>query len=126
MPFMLPRIELADWYEIDTTAGTDWLPADLLPSTMLDGETSDDPAFLAKFSDYCEGTPQLVTMRRHWYGARLSAPGYLDCTEWSVFASMQEARAFLRDFHHTCPDCGLDTDLPTDEDGACQCPDTED
>lgn len=28
----------------------------------------------------------------HWgYGARMSAPGYLDCTDWSVFGSPHEA-----------------------------------
>ena len=28
-------------------------------------------------------------------GARLSAPGYLDCTEWSVFDTEQEAEEYL-------------------------------
>jgi len=37
----------------------------------------------------------------HWeiigWGARLSAPGYLDCTDWSVFDTEREAKEYLRD-----------------------------
>jgi len=29
------------------------------------------------------------------YGARLSAPGYLDCTDWAVFGTVAEAEAYL-------------------------------
>jgi len=28
-------------------------------------------------------------------GARLSAPGYMDCTEWSVFDTEEEAQTYL-------------------------------
>ena len=31
------------------------------------------------------------------YGARLSAPGYMDCTEWSVFDTVSEAEQYLVD-----------------------------
>lgn len=31
------------------------------------------------------------------YGARLSAPGYLDCTDWVVFPSEEEANDYLLD-----------------------------
>jgi hypothetical protein len=33
------------------------------------------------------------------YGARMSAPGYLDCTDWSVFDTEQEAYNFLNEFY---------------------------
>lgn len=29
------------------------------------------------------------------FGARLSAPGYLDCTEWSIFDTEKEAAEYL-------------------------------
>lgn len=29
------------------------------------------------------------------YGARLSAPGYLDCTDWGIFSSKREAMEYL-------------------------------
>ena len=31
------------------------------------------------------------------YGARLSAPGYMDCTEWSVFDTQEKAEQYLVD-----------------------------
>lgn len=51
-----------------------------------------------KIRDYVEGTPQ------SWenilgYGARLSAPGYLDCTEWSVFDTPEEAQEYLEEYY---------------------------
>ena len=44
--------------------------------------------------DYCEGTPQSWE-NIQGYGARLSAPGYMDCTEWCVFDSVEEAEEYL-------------------------------
>lgn len=31
------------------------------------------------------------------YGARLSAPGYLDCTEWAVFQTAKAAETYLEE-----------------------------
>ena len=31
------------------------------------------------------------------YGARLSAPGYMDATAWTVFKTREEAEEFLRE-----------------------------
>jgi hypothetical protein len=33
------------------------------------------------------------------YGARLSAPGYLDCTEWGVYDTKAEAKAALDEMY---------------------------
>lgn len=33
------------------------------------------------------------------YGARLTAPGYLDCTEWVVFDTVQEAIDYLESMY---------------------------
>ena len=44
------------------------------------------------------------------YGARLSAPGYLDCTEWAVFETEDEAREYLEEMY---PDD--EEDEPEDE-----------
>lgn len=49
--------------------------------------------------DYVSGTilsVQIVT----GYGARLSAAGYMDCTEWSVFSSVDAAKEYLRETYH--------------------------
>jgi len=42
---------------------------------------------------------------RKGYGARLSAPGYLDCTEWEVFDTEQEACSYLADMAELCENC---------------------
>ncbi len=40
---------------------------------------------------------------------RLSAPGYMDCTGWDgPFASIEEARAYIRDLYDVDPDTGED------------------
>jgi hypothetical protein len=39
--------------------------------------------------------PQVSLVRG--YGVRLSAPGYLDCTEWEVYTTKREALARARD-----------------------------
>lgn len=49
-------------------------------------------------SNYCEGTIQEWETIRG-YGARLSAPGYLDCTEWTVFETEQEALDYLEEMY---------------------------
>ena len=38
------------------------------------------------------------------YGARLSAPGYMDCTEWSVFDTAEAAAQSLIDMYYDMPD----------------------
>jgi len=38
------------------------------------------------------------------YGARLSAPGYMDCTEWGVFDTPEAAREHLIEMYCEC--CG--------------------
>jgi hypothetical protein len=47
-----------------------------------------------KIQPYTEGTP-LSWENVKGFGARLSAPGYLDCTEWTVFDTEDEAREYL-------------------------------
>jgi len=39
------------------------------------------------------------------FGARLSAPGYLDCTDWAVFDTEEEAKQYLMETYD------LDEDL---------------
>jgi len=43
---------------------------------------------------------QVVGIRRvQGFGARLNAPGYLDCTPWAVFDTRAEAEEYLADVH---------------------------
>ena len=44
------------------------------------------------------------------WGARLSAPGYLDCTEWCVFDTEAEAAQYLLDTYYDQPDDEMSED----------------
>jgi len=62
-----------------------------------------------------------ITLHKDKLWARLSAPGYLDCTEWAgPFESRHEAEGYIWITYEACPSCGTDED-PDPED-----PDPED
>jgi hypothetical protein len=77
------------WWIVETTQGTECLPFDLIGKDPEDSEA---------FRDYCEGAVQSWE-QREGFGARLSAPGYLDCTEWAVFDTPAEAEAYLEEMY---------------------------
>jgi hypothetical protein len=87
---MEPQIEFGDWVEIEGNYDTICLPADIV------GKLPDDFAArveaVRKF--IYSTTIYNVTVRKGW-GARFSAPGYLDCTEWSVFDTKEEAEEYI-------------------------------
>ena len=59
------------------------------------------PEYLESVGQYCEGGAagiESIEIVSGW-GARLSAPGYLDCTEWSVYETEEEARADLAEMY---------------------------
>lgn len=90
MAFMQQQItSKQSWYEVDTTQGTMFLPVDLIGTTPADSDA---------FADYVEGNVLGWELRED-YGARLSAPGYRDCTEWGVFATEKEARDYLEQMY---------------------------
>ncbi len=96
MAFMEPDIQHTHYYEVSADHGSTWIvPADVVGT----------PRTWADFSDYVEGTidnpDDDVTPddRRYGWIARLSAPGYLDCTDWSAHASEAEAREHLREMY---------------------------
>ena len=82
MEFMERQVVFGDWYEIDSSEG------------IIFASLDDDHI-----------TPDMLP--KEWYGirvvkgyaARLSAPGYLDCTEWTVFDTEAEAYQFLEDYY---------------------------
>ena len=37
---------------------------------------------------------------------RLSAPGYMDATDWNIAQTLDEARAECLSLYDVCPDCG--------------------
>jgi hypothetical protein len=104
MEFMKKEVTNHQWWiEIDGTQGITFVPYDVLSKDEItiaetcedileDAEDTVDVASV--FGGYYEGTVQSVTCRQG-FGARLSAPGYLDCTEWTVFDTAKEAQSFL-------------------------------
>lgn len=84
--FMKPQIVRDDWYVVDTTNGNTFIPIDVIGE---DAEKDD-------FADYIEGE-YLDHEKITGWGARLSAPGYLDCTDWCVFDTEEKAKEHLRE-----------------------------
>lgn len=93
---------LENWLRVETTHGTEFVRIADVTLFLRDSETvthpmSDDRAStIKKIQPYVEGNPQSWENVKG-YGARLSAPGYLDCTEWTVFDTKEEAEAYLNE-----------------------------
>jgi len=47
---------------------------------------------------------EVIEVREGW-GARLSAPGYMDATSWGVYDSEDEAQDDLAFMYDLCPQC---------------------
>jgi len=112
-----------NWLRVETTQGTEFIR---IADTSLFVRNSDCPsqpltddereATIDNIRDYVEDTPKSWENIKG-YGARLSAPGYLDCTPFVVFDTQEEAEQYLTDEY---PEDGEPED---DEDEAtCQAP----
>jgi hypothetical protein len=101
--FMKSEITFGVWAEIDTANGTWFVPAEVLgviPRELgVVYEEQEDLEAVGlggiNFSDYTEGGEFVSVEFREGYGARLSAPGYLDCTDWTVFKTKEQAEAYI-------------------------------
>ena len=120
MPFMTPQyIEESNWIELETSEGTYYLPASEVgtPSAWNysrlekgEGICFDNVAtFYADFVpagfDSILSIESIANLR---FGARLSASGYMDCTEWSAFETMEAARQYIEDTYEVDADSGED------------------
>lgn len=98
MSFMKKQIYYGSYFEIDTTAGVEIVPADLINGTG-DGIKSALPCELA---DYLKGKPldetEEIAVQKGWFG-RMSASGYLDCTAWSAYKTQEKANQDLDDMY---------------------------
>lgn len=122
MSFMKPQMtDLQEWVEVETNEGTFFIPNDEV------GLTEDDvAAIMAKYegppiedSNGDEIPPALrdfVPGRRlmgdgvrlvSGYGVRSSAPGFLDCTDWAVYESLEEAEEA---YQEEAEACGIEDD----------------
>ena len=95
------------WWQVETNHGIEYIEADLVTPLGLP----------EAFNNYVEGTCIFSHELIQGYGARLSAPGYMDCTEWAVFDTVKEAITYLDERYpedESCPECGqFDGHTPT-------------
>lgn len=84
-----------EWYKIETDMGI-WY-VDVTTPTMsrqeiLDAWDNEDADVIEHMLQYTEGTDIIddITIIKG-YGVRLSAPGYIDCTDWDVYLTEEEA-----------------------------------
>jgi hypothetical protein len=92
MSFMEKQVRNFSTWQVETTCGTETVPCDVCN--------------IADIADYIEGTLRESTkddpdtLKVTGYFGRLSAPGYLDCTEWSgPFDTEKEAKDYLTEMY---------------------------
>jgi hypothetical protein len=96
------------WLEVETDNGSYYLPDDLFDSGMvrewerIDNDSLRESAFeaiKAHIGDYVEcGEKDIRSVEMHYgYGVRLSAPGYMDCTDWEFYANRRLAERRARE-----------------------------
>ena len=110
MSFMEPQItHKIDWLIIDGPMGTDCVPADIVGYAPPDDSFEFDVVAAADaLADYTENPIGGTAEQRErceisytsGYGARISAPGYMDCTGWTVHDSRADAACELLDAHY--------------------------
>jgi hypothetical protein len=113
MAFMQPVAERMVMYHVETNVGTELVPEDVC--SKLDCEVCERTGKVCSetedaLSPYLEGSEiQSVTRKEGWY-ARLSAPGYLDATDWhGPFKTADAALADVKDLYEV-DDEGNDLD----------------
>lgn len=98
MGFMEREITgLEKWIEIDGPCGTTWVPADVAGDVVVAVKLGNGSRAEELALQFYEGSTIWTVELKEGFGARLSAPGYLDCTEWSVFDTAEEAEQYLQD-----------------------------
>jgi hypothetical protein len=87
---MVPEVWQSDVYEIETSEGTEYVPANVVGKG--------DEAKRADLQPYLSGTIRkyaALTLNRGKWCARLTMPGCLDSTDLTIHDSEAEAEAYL-------------------------------
>ncbi len=101
MSFMEPEItDCQKFYEVDGDMGIEFVPYYLVGEIDLDefDDYSNHP-IPEQLSDYVETSQATRIEIVEGFGARMSAPGYMDCTFWCVYHSIEEAKACLEEMY---------------------------
>jgi hypothetical protein len=114
MSFMQPEAVQMVMYHIETNVGTEYVPEDVCGHIGLDMHPDD---VYEQVEGYLEGSEVNDFVRYEgWYG-RLSASGYMDCTDWmGPYATSEDALAAVKE-EYECDDNG---DTPEDDDEECE------
>ena len=89
-------------YSVETREGTYFVPGFVCGDLGIRGHHDETSR---KFADLCKALQDYVghgiesLERVTGYFARMSAPGYMDCTDWVCYASKREAMHDLRDMY---------------------------
>lgn len=125
--FMKPVIEFGDCWECETYNGEGFVvPSDVypIPPFLADGvefeaeRSAEDaerygiPDPLDGLAQYmgegCSGEVASAKVRRGVYLCRMSAPGYMDCTDWECHESAEDAAESIILYHGDDSDSGDD------------------
>jgi len=102
MSFMHPQVYEDDFFEIDTTDGTEIVPGDVIGRTCA--------THVEALLNYLEGSPldpdEEIPVKRGWL-ARMTAPGYMDCTPWTAHETQFDALVHLVDTYMEDTHCVL-------------------
>src|SRR5262249_27430880 len=97
---MEPEVVFGSWLAVETDWGVEYVSErevgyiGLEPGESMDSACPECQRARRALRPYLMGRPEEVTLIKG-YGARISAPGYLDCSEWLVFPSEAEALEYL-------------------------------
>jgi hypothetical protein len=93
MAFMKLDVQQFSAYRVETNCGSEIVPTALIGELDVedDGSIAESCANLSELEQYCEGTKIDSVEKVTGYFARLSAPGYMDCTEWDGPHETREA-----------------------------------
>lgn len=94
MSFMLHQVYFGGYFAVETSIGTEFVPDDVIGRTV--GTAAE------AFENYVNGSianpDECIEHKTGWL-ARLSAPGYMDCTDWTVHPGEMQARAYLAEVY---------------------------
>jgi hypothetical protein len=95
-----------EWWEVETNQGTYYVQCEFV------GRENVKAVALLDYLPETTDTSDIMRWEfKSGYGARLSMPGYLDCTDWSVHDTEREAKDCLAEEHELCPLCLDDLDV---------------
>ena len=109
MAFMIPEYAKGKAWSVETESGEGGLVLeDLVPTKGYRvGDFTEDPNLLDALADYVEGGDVVEAHLVQGWFVHLSAPGYMDQTEWDgPFKTKKEAMTHLEDTFEVDPVTG--------------------